>query len=369
MQVSNLIEACLIVGGASYIGSLLWLLRGLYRREECALPSLKQPSLSIIVAARNEEQTIAGCLEALCQQDYEGEWEVLVVDDRSTDGTEHIVNAWASEWPRLHLVRAPDEVAFRCAKKSALAQGIAVARGEILLFTDADCRPPPNWARSMADHFHDDVGLVAGHAHTEAGHALMQRVLSAENAAVGGLAAGSFAQGVPLSCTGRNLAYRKAVYDEVDGFQRIGHLLGGDDVYFMRLVAAGGRWKMVFNRRAVVSSLPSSAQWRRIVHQKMRHAAKGGHYRGPALLLAALVYAFHVGLGAGLVAELGGIHLEWLWPIWAARWFVDALLLRHMARLHPLAWGAYLPLLEVLYIPYVVFLAPAGRLGLFRWKV
>ena len=72
------------------------------------------------------------------------------------------------------------------------------------------------------------------------GHSLLQRVLSVENSAVGALRAGSFAQRCPLSCTGRNLAYRKSVYDAVGGFAPIGHMLGGDDVYFMRLVAKRG---------------------------------------------------------------------------------------------------------------------------------
>ena len=214
--------------------------------------------------------------EALQKQDYMGEWEVVLVDDRSEDKTGEIAADWLNRWDRLRVVRAPDNTAFACPKKSALAVGIASAKGEVLLFTDADCRPRPDWARRTAARFAPDVGLVAGHAHTLEGHSLIQRVLSVENSAVGALGAGSFAQGRPLSCTGRNLAYRKSVYDAVGGFAPIGHMLGGDDVYFMRLVAKAGLWKMVWNSGVVVESLPAPSRWRAIIHQKMRHAAKGG---------------------------------------------------------------------------------------------
>lgn len=368
MSFVELIQGLLVGGGAVYIASIAWLLRGLYRLEVEGDDGVS-PSLSIIVAARNEEAVLEGCLEALQKQDYMGEWEVVLVDDRSDDKTSEIATDWLNRWDRLRAVRAPDNTAFACPKKSALSVGIASAKGEVLLFTDADCRPRPDWARRTAARFSPDVGLVAGHAHTLEGHSLIQRVLSVENSAVGALGAGSFAQGRPLSCTGRNLAYRKSVYDAVGGFAPIGHMLGGDDVYFMRLVAKAGLWKMVWNSGVVVESLPAPSRWRAILHQKMRHAAKGGHYQGPALILGAGVYAFHLGLGAALCAMgLGASSLEVLWPVWCARWGVDALLLYRMREGDLWGWLKYFPLVEVLYIPYVVLLAPAGRLGLFRWK-
>jgi len=368
MLFVELIQGLVVIGGVVYIVSIAWLLRGLYRplgeRSETT-----SPSLTILVAARNEEAVLEGCLKALKKQDYEGEWEVVLVDDRSEDNTAVIGAEWMNKWDRMRIVRAPDKPTFACPKKSALAVGIALAKGEILLFTDADCRPPSDWVRRTAACFMPDVGLVAGHAHTLEGSSLIQRVLSVENLAVGALGAGSFAQGRPLSCTGRNLAYRKSVYELVGGFAPIGHMLGGDDVYFMRLVAKTGLWKMVWNPEVVVESLPASPCWRAIVQQKMRHAAKGGHYQGPALLLACGVYAFHLGLAAALCGVgLGVSDLNVLWPIWSLRWAVDALLLYRMGKGSFGSWLPFFPLVEVLYIPYVVILAPAGRLGLFHWK-
>ena len=197
MSFVELIQGLLVGGGAVYIASIAWLLRGLYRPEVEGDDGVS-PSLSIIVAARNEEAVLEGCLEALQKQDYMGEWEVVLVDDRSEDKTGEIAADWLNRWDRLRVVRAPDNTAFACPKKSALAVGIASAKGEVLLFTDADCRPRPDWARRTAARFAPDVGLVAGHAHTLEGHSLIQRVLSVENSAVGALGAGVLHRGVPF---------------------------------------------------------------------------------------------------------------------------------------------------------------------------
>ncbi len=367
MQLFSLFDAVLVASGAIYCGAIAWLVRGLY--QPVARRGQWQPSLSIVVAARNEERALPDCLAALQQQDYTGAWEVIVVDDRSGDGTGEVLAEWARLWPQLRWVQAPEDRLFYCPKKSALAQGIAIARGEVLLFTDADCRPPADWARSMAAHFVDGVGLVAGHAQPQLGGSFLQRLLSVDNLAVGALGVGSFAQGKALSCTGRNLSYRRQLYDEVGGFESIGHLLGGDDVYFMRAVAQKTRWQQVFNRDVVVDCLAPSGEWQQVLQQKMRHAAKGGHYGGAALLLAIAVYLFHCALGVGLVLALGGWYLsKTLLVVWGGRWCVDALLLRSMAKESDGKWWLYLPALEVVYIPYVVFLAAAGRLGFFRWK-
>ena len=80
MELSSLFDGFLIASGAVYCAAILWLVRGLYR--PLAQRGLERPSLSIIVAARNEEQTLPGCLAALQEQVYQGEWEVIVVDDR-----------------------------------------------------------------------------------------------------------------------------------------------------------------------------------------------------------------------------------------------------------------------------------------------
>ena len=365
----SLFQLLLVGSAAVYAGALVWLLAGLHRGK--ARTSRRSFSTSIIVAARNEAGCIETCLRALGRQDYEGGMEVVVVDDRSRDDTAARVLKQAREWPQLKLVQAPRKRPFKCPKKSALARGIAASSGELLLFTDADCRPPPGWVRSTVERFAEGVGLVAGYAFFLPGNSLRLKLLALDNLAVAALSAGSVGMGRVLACTGRNLAYRRQVYEEVGGFGPIGHLIGGDDVYFARLVAERSSWRLVYNRRAeaAVPCHPGSGRWVDLVQQKLRHASKAGHYRGCALALAATVYLFHLLLLAGGAnMALQGSWDVVLLSVWGVRCLLDLTLLWSFAPRRERKLIAFLPLMELLYIPYVLVFTVLGRLGWFRWK-
>jgi glycosyltransferase involved in cell wall biosynthesis len=114
--------------------------------------SLRQlPAISVIVCARNEEFNLKKHLPAWLKQEYEGKWELIVVNDDSTDGTAAVVEAFQQEYTHLHLVSIRDKV--HAGKKQALATGIRSATFDWLLFTDADCRPAgTGWIRGMAAH-------------------------------------------------------------------------------------------------------------------------------------------------------------------------------------------------------------------------
>ena len=359
----GLYEVLLLSCGAIYLVAIVWLNAGLRRLP--AAPVEEQPVVSVVVAARDEEAQIDACLDALQAQDYGGEWEVVVVDDRSADRTARLVAARCGD--QLKLVRAPRALRFRCPKKSALAAGIEASRGELLLFTDADCQPPPDWVRRTAALFSPQVGMVAGHAFPRPSPGLRQGILALDNLAVGALGAGSTGRGRPLSCTGRNLAYRRQVYEQVGGFAAIGHLIGGDDVYFLRLVTRTP-WRIVHNPSAVDCG-PGPQTWRALLQQKTRHASKAGHYSGPALLLGAGIYLFHLLLLVGLARLVLGRAEPLFLAVWGTRWLADLVLLwRYAPRPSERKLLRRLPFLEVLYIPYVLFFTLAGRLGWFRWK-
>lgn len=366
----------LVAGTAFYLAVIAWLWAGIGRSRQRAERSAATPAVSVVVAARDEAGRIGACLLALQRQDYAGPLEIVVVDDRSRDGTadrvERILAAWRGA-TRLKLVRAPDPPRFACPKKSALAAGIEVAAGRILLFTDADCEPPRAWVRALVARFTDDVGLVAGFAFPEPLPRLRLRLLAIDNLAVAALAEGSIGMGAPLSCTGRSLAWRREVYDEVGGFASIGHLVSGDDVYFLRLVASRTQWEIAYcpAPEAAVPSAAGPVAWRALLDRKVRHASKAAHYEGGAFWLGAAAYAYHAVLLAGLL-DLFALQIAdpAFLTAWLTRWAADLALLWRFAPRggRDRALLAFLPLVEVLYIPYVLFLVPLGRAGCFRWK-
>jgi chlorobactene glucosyltransferase len=120
-------------------------------RSENPPQALKGPLVSIIVPARNEEGNICRCVESLLEQDYDN-YEVIVVDDGSTDETPAILDELATSHPhreRLYVLRLRDDLPEGWAgKPHAIQKGTQEARGKWLLFTDADTYHAPNALRS-----------------------------------------------------------------------------------------------------------------------------------------------------------------------------------------------------------------------------
>ncbi len=380
----TLLDWVLVATGSVYLVAIAWLYCGLRRvgRQRrrgfrvvggASVASLE--SVSVIVAARDEQASLPSCLQALRGQEYEGALEVIVVDDRSRDDTANVVRRLARDWPALHLVQVTEQK-LHCPKKNALAHGIERSRGDLLLFTDADCVPPPRWVRSTVSAFDDGVGMVAGYAAAQTGRRWIHKLLSLDNLAVAAMGAGSMGMGAPLSCSGRNLAYRRRVYDEVGGYTSVGHLVGGDDVYMMRLIRRQTSWAIVYNAdpQAGMISEAGSGTAVEVVHQKLRHASKAARYDGPARLLGIGIYLFHLSILVGLymvatgAATGGGVVVI---TVWLLRWLADGSLLWHFATRFtrdgvPLL--GFLPAFEICYLPYVLLGVPLGAMGMFRWK-
>lgn len=370
----QLTSLALLAGTALYLGVVVWLLTGIGRSRRVPGTAFPPPPVSVVVAARDEGDRIGACVRSLARQTYAGALQIVVVDDRSGDDTGRVLAALRSDWraaAELVLVRAPDPPLYACPKKSALAAGIDRAEGEILLFTDADCQPPPEWVGAMVSRFDGGVGLVAGYAYPHPPAGVRQRVLALDNLGVAALAEGSIGMEAPLACTGRSLAYRRAVYDEVGGFEAIGHLVSGDDVYFLRLVTARTGWGVRYcaDEAAAVPSAPPPLRWRALLDQKVRHASKASRYEGGARWLGAAVYLYHAALLAGGLLAAGGNQAAFFLGCWLTRWLADLILL---ARFAPRASDRFglllLPVVEILYIPYVLLLVPLGRAGWFRWR-
>jgi len=359
-----------IVLAAVYCGTILLFVAGLFRlRERCGDVSRE---ISIVVAARNEEEAIGACLSALVEQSYPKErYEIIVVDDRSTDRTFEIARSYELECPNVHVLRVGDRRKYACPKKNALDLGIRASRGEILLLTDADCRPGPMWAAAMVGCFEEDVGLVAGYSPVEGGDTLFGRLLSLESLATAVLSAGSVGTGFPLACTGRNLAYRRVVFDAVAGFERIGHILSGDDVLLMRRIATRTAWRTAYaiSPESFVET-GTAPRGRVLFRQKVRHTAKARYYSARILTLAGAIYLFHLLLPLTVLLAFSGF----LGPVvpciaLCAKICMDLLALLRGARLfRRTRLLRYFPIFEFLYVPYVILFSALGYFMRIRWK-
>ena len=357
-----------------YSGCILSLIYGLYQLR----PGKNQmiPPVSVVIAARNEAANIEDCLSALEHQTYPAEkFEIIVVDDRSTDATAAIVHQQATTHNNLTLVPVTECPAGIAPKKNALSRGIQQATGEIILTTDADCRPVPTWIHSMVRYFESDVGLVAGFSPLEKQSGkkrLKDRLYALESLSLASVAAGGIGLGRPLTCSGRNLAYRKPVFEQVGGFGKFARLISGDDDLLLHQVAHNTQWKIVYaiDADALVYSRPA-ANLTAFIHQRTRHASKGKHYQAILIVILSAVYLYNLLLLGGLfylpfvsvngLILLGGsLLMKSLLEFWlvmkTARFFNKMYLLK------------IFPLAELLHLFYVVIFGLLGTFKTFSWK-
>ncbi len=127
------------------------------------LPDVSLP-ISVIISARNEAVDLRANLESVLNQNYP-DFEVVVVNDCSSDTSELVLEEYKAIYPRLKIVTINEHDRFKTGKKFALTLGIKAAKNEHLLFTDADCRPASeNWITYMASHFREPVQIILGYS-------------------------------------------------------------------------------------------------------------------------------------------------------------------------------------------------------------
>mgnify|MGYP000333163309 CR=1 FL=1 len=248
-------EAAIAASTAVYVIGLLWFLLGATRRDrpiDSAGPKL--PSVAVVIAARDEVAHIETCLRRMGAQCYPTDlYQVIVVDDGSTDGTLDKARTLAASMKLDgHRVLILDGMATYGAggsKKSALALGIGCCSDDIVLTTDADCDVPTGWIRNMVDHFGVQTGAVVGFSQIGIPGAPASVLASWEGLDFLQLmtaAAGSCALGHPMAASGQSLGFRRKAFDEVGGYGTVSHRVSGDDVLLLQLIRGTRHWRIGF---------------------------------------------------------------------------------------------------------------------------
>jgi len=294
------IEIILIILTVFYCILSIWLIFGiskLRKRENLDNFSESLPKVSIVVAARNEEDNIQQCIEKCASQNYPKEkFEVIIVNDRSEDSTAEIVEKISDQHKNVRLVNITElsEEYIKSGKKHALKNGIENAIGDILLLTDADCFPEPEWIKSMVQYFEKKVGIVVGHS-PYTGKGFINRLVQLDNLSIIAVGAGGIGGGYPILSVGRNFAYRREVYEEIGGFEKIKDFSSGDDDLLLMLVREQTDWKIRFASNPdsfVFTQPPKTSQ--EAIKQRMRWASKGLHYTIPMSLSLVGVFFYNL---------------------------------------------------------------------------
>ncbi len=273
--------------------------------------ALYTPSVTIVVPARNEEATLERCITSLMRVDYPASLRtVVVVDDRSTDGTAQVLQRLASEFAELRVVSRTNEDVERNlrGKPGALQHGIDASAGELILMTDADCSVSPGWVRGMVQQFSDpNVGLVAGLT-SITGPTLFDRIQDVEWTYTQAMAAGGIGLGIPLGCFGNNLAVRRDAFEQVGGYRRISFSVTEDLALQQAIHDAGWRVRHAIHEMTSVESLPARSL-REYITQRHRWVRGGTSLGWRAVAFVATSVALWLALALALSQTL------WWWVV------------------------------------------------------
>ncbi len=367
----GVLSITIVLFTVGYAAALLVTLLGLFRLS--AIPRQKDltSSVSIIIPVRNEEQNIGRCLDSLVKQDYPRKLlEIIVVDDHSSDRTAEVVSSHLGENVQLLSTKGP----FTEGKKAAIEMGIRHSRGELIFTTDGDCVVPSTWIKGMVSYFSPAVGMVAGR--TEFSRAkersLFHRLQSLEFLGIVAAGAGAVGAGIPATCSGSNLAYRREAFEQTRGFGKGKRLVSGDDDILMQTIHKKTPWRVAFatGPETFVQTQPAD-NISLFLQQRARWASKCAHYPKKWLVSLLVVTFFYFCLM--LFSIPFSVHLFSRFPV-----PLICFSLKAAADLTVVWTGCimfrrrdllpFFPLAEIFHIPYIVLVSIMGFFGRFSWK-
>lgn len=329
--------------------------------------------LSVLVAARDEEEAIGECCRAILAQSYPADrFELVVVDDHSADATAAVVLQLAD--PRLRLLRLADFPAYGTGKKAALQLAIDHSRGEHIVTTDADCLPGTDWLTTLAGGFAQGYGMLLAPVAIAPGNTFLTAWQGMDVAGTMLLTGATAAWGMPLLANGANFGYTKEWYYALGGHHGHRDKASGDDIFLLQKAALAAPHRIGFlpQAAAVVVTQPA-ASWRALFWQRLRWAAKTGAYRDWRLVLfQAGVYVLCAALlllaGAAVVRPAD--YALWAVAAWGIKLLADGLYLHDAChRLGQPAWLRWLLPAQVLHVVYIVVVGTLALLPVrFVWK-
>ena len=246
--------------------------------------------ISIIICAKNEAENLKNFLPKVLQQEYP-EFEVIVVNDQSEDGTAAILKTFEKSHPNLKVVTIAEYINHWPGKKFALTLGIKTAMHEHILITDADCLPcSSNWAKQMSSNFNYSE-IVLGYGGYQKRKGLLNKIIRFDTFNVAKQYLSYALAGLTYMGVGRNMAYKKSLFFENKGFAKHLHIASGDDDLFIQEVANKDNVSVEMVSDAHTTSTVID-NWKDWIYQKRRHITTAPLYKTRfKILLAVYPYA------------------------------------------------------------------------------
>ena len=363
---------CLVLTGL-YLSLLVYLIKGWANLKRPKI-TITDPAtkVTILIAARNEEERIHHTIADILAQDYPKQLtEIIIVDDHSTDSTSAIISSYADRG--VKLIQLKEDKPLNSYKKKAIARAIDFSSGELIVATDADCRMGTSWLSSIVNYYETEHPVIISSPVTYfEERSLFERMQTLEFCYLIGIGAAFIGNKRASTCNGANLAYRKEIFYEVGGFTGIDDLASGDDELLLQKVAKRfpNRVGFLKSRDAIVYT-HAKHTLREFLQQRKRWASKSTKYKDKRVV-AFVVSIWLFNLSLLLNACLG------FYDIYFFKLFAVQFILKHVFEnifLYPITVFfkrlSLLPLLILIspiHILYFVFAGLMGNAGKYVWK-
>jgi cellulose synthase/poly-beta-1,6-N-acetylglucosamine synthase-like glycosyltransferase len=328
--------------------------------------------VSIIVPARNEEASIENCIKAILNQRFPRElFEVIIVDDHSTDRTFEIATSFASDQLRvLKLTMGHKCMAF---KKTALHEAIKISNGELIITTDADCYMNEKWLCSIVSLYEQEKPkMIVGPVCFDNEKSFFEKIQSVEFMSLVGSSGASLFFNKPLMCNGANLAYEKKSFEDMGGFQSHEGVASGDDMLLMlnlkKTYPKGIRFLKAYDAIVFTQAQKTlSSFW----EQRKRWVSKSKYYTDYYVIaISLLIYLSNLLPLASIFLSI--IYYKFIIIFlfaFAIKALADYLFLREISRFFKKEGLMNLFLsVELLYLVYVTFIGIIGNMKTYNWK-
>ncbi len=349
--------------------------------------------ISVIIPARNEEINIAPCLDSLLQQTYPPHlFEVLVVDDFSTDATASIVKNFTTQNVKLlQLANFTNDAALNSYKKKAIEIAVQQATGQLIVTTDADCIAPKNWLLTIAKFYEEQqpafIAMPVSILPSPAEKGLRVRPFieifqTLDFMTLQGITGAAVYKKKLSMCNGANLAYTKAAFNAVQGFKGIDNIASGDDMLLMHKIFKHQPDKIFFlkSKEVIVQTQPVKTV-KEFFNQRIRWASKADKYDDKRIFAVLLVvYLFNClmlllpifSLFSNATLSLFNFHYS-LIQVWLVQLFLKTVV--ELLFLLPVAYFfnkqklmRWFPLMQPFHIFYTVIAGWLGKFGSYKWK-
>jgi len=343
-----------------------------------------QTRISVIIPARNEEENIANCLDSVCNQSYPKElFEVLVVDDHSTDKTASIVNGYADK--NVKLISLKDFISdeLNSYKKKAIEIAIAQSTGELIVTTDADCFTNKHWLQTIAAFYEQyDPVFIAAPVSIDCSNKFIEFFQGLDFMTLQGITGASVYKKIHSMCNGANLAYTRKAFEEVGGFTGIDNIASGDDMLLMHKIYKLYPDKVMFlkSKEAIVQTAPVNSV-KEFFNQRIRWASKADKYDDKRIFAVLfLVYLVNLLLlilpiiALALSTQYSIFDIRYsIWTVWLLllllKTITELIFLMPVSKFfgkQPMLWA--FPLMQPFHIIYTVIAGWLGKFGSYSWK-